>query len=53
MLTLNQQEIKEIQDYLNEIPTKYGLPLINYLNMKLQQNGEQVAQEVKQEEEKS
>ncbi len=53
MLTLNQQEVKEIQDYLNEIPTKYGLPLINYLNMKLQQSGEQVPQEVKQEEEKS
>lgn len=50
MLTLNQQEIKEMQDYINELPTKYGVPLLNYLNMKIQQQNPQVAQELPEEE---
>ena len=51
MLTLSQQEIKEIENYINEIPTKYGLPLINYLNTKIKQKGEDIAQEVNTKEE--
>jgi uncharacterized protein YutD len=50
MLTLNQQEIKEVQDYINELPTKYGVPLLNYINMKIQQQNPQVQQELPEEE---
>lgn len=52
MLTLNKQEIKEIQDYVNELPTKYGIPLLNYLNMKIQQQAPAQVQELPVEEEK-
>jgi hypothetical protein len=52
MLALNQQEVKEIQDYVNELPTKYGVPLLNYLNMKIQQQTSGQAQELPVEEEK-
>ena len=50
MLTLNQSEVKEIQDYINELPTKYGVPLLNYLNMKIQEQNQQPVQEVPEEE---
>lgn len=50
MLTLNEQEVKEIQDYVNELPTKYGVPLLNYLNMKIQQQTPAQAQELPVEE---
>jgi hypothetical protein len=50
MLTLNQSEVKEIQDYINELPTKYGVPLLNYLNMKIQQQNPQPQQELPEEE---
>lgn len=50
MLTLNQSEIKEVMDYVNELPTKYGVPLLNYLNMKIQQQNPQAEQELPTEE---
>lgn len=50
MLTLNQNEIKEIQDYINDLPTKYGVPLLNYLNMKIQQQNQPVQEELPKEE---
>jgi hypothetical protein len=35
MLTLNEQELKELDKFLQEMPLKYGLPLLNYLNEKI------------------
>lgn len=49
MLTLNEQELKELNNFLQEMPVKYGLPLINYLNARLKNqevvSGENVTSE--------
>jgi len=31
MLTLNEQQIKELEAFINQIPTQYGLPLLQFL----------------------
>ena len=31
MLTLNEQQIKELEAFINTIPTAYGLPLLQFL----------------------
>ena len=45
MLQLNETQIKELEAYINQIPTAYGLPLLQFLG-KL--NAEQNPQEVKE-----
>lgn len=30
-MTLNDEQLKEIENYLMDMPTKFGLPLLNYL----------------------
>ena len=37
MITLNEQEVQNLVNFVNDIPTKYGLPLINFINSKLGQ----------------
>jgi hypothetical protein len=37
MITLNQQEVTELQNYCLEMPGKYGISIINFLNAKVQQ----------------
>lgn len=31
MITLNQDQIKELEAFINQIPTAYGLPLLQFL----------------------
>ena len=31
MITLNEQQIKELEAFINTIPTAYGLPLLQFL----------------------
>lgn len=38
MITLNEQEVQNLVNFVNDMPTKYGLPLINFINSKLPQN---------------
>jgi hypothetical protein len=39
MLTLNEQQIKELEAFINTIPTAYGLPLLQFLGkINAQQN---------------
>lgn len=45
-ITLNEEQVKQLDAYFQEMPTKYGLPLIQFLS-KLAQ--EQNPQEVKEE----
>lgn len=46
MLILSEKEINEINLFIQEMPVKYGLPLINYLNLKIQeQKTENIVQE--------
>lgn len=48
-LTLNEEQIKQLDGYFQELPTKYGLPLIKFFSeLNQAQNGQQT--EVKEEE---
>jgi len=47
-ILLNEEQVKQLDAYFQEMPTKYGLPLIQFLS-KLAQ--EQNPEEVKVEEE--
>ena len=37
MIILNEQEVQNLVNFVNDMPTKYGLPLINFINSKLAQ----------------
>jgi hypothetical protein len=30
MITLSEQNLKELETFINEIPTKYGIPLLEF-----------------------
>ena len=32
MITLSEENLKELQKFIDEIPTKYGVALIQFLN---------------------
>tara|TARA_B100001248_G_scaffold262532_1_gene259194 strand:+ start:4457 stop:4606 length:150 start_codon:yes stop_codon:yes gene_type:complete len=34
MITLTQKEVDELKNFANEIPTKYGFPLLQFLSNK-------------------
>ena len=31
MITLNEQQLKDLEAFINQMPTMYGLPLLQYL----------------------
>jgi len=31
MITINQEQVKELEAFINTIPTAYGLPLLQFL----------------------
>ena len=37
MIQLNEQEVQNLINFANDIPTKYGMPLIQFINSKLPQ----------------
>lgn len=41
MITLNEQQIKELEAYINQIPTGYGLPLLQILGKIAQEQNPQ------------
>jgi hypothetical protein len=41
MLTLNEEQVKQLEAILSELPMKYGVPIFNILNAANQENGEQ------------
>ena len=41
MITLDETQVKELEAFIQEMPTKFGLPLLNFLT--------KIAQEQKQE----
>lgn len=48
-LTLNEEQLKQLDGYFQELPTKYGLPLIKFFSeLNQAQNGQETA--AKQEE---
>ena len=43
MITLNEQQLKELEQFINTIPTAYGLPLLQFLGkLNAEQNPQQV-----------
>lgn len=36
MITLTEQDLKELDKFIQELPVKFGLPLINFFNSKKQ-----------------
>ena len=37
MLTLNEKDLKDLNAFIQELPLKHGLPLLNFINAKLQE----------------
>lgn len=37
MLTLDQNALQELNNFIQEMPVKYGLPLLNFINAKLKE----------------
>jgi hypothetical protein len=35
MLTLIEKDLQELNNYIQELPVKHGLPLLNFLNSKI------------------
>jgi hypothetical protein len=50
-LLLDEKSLQEVSSFLQEMPLKHGLPLLNYLNAKIKEQGiNNVREEVKSEE---
>jgi len=47
MLTLNDQDLQQLNAFIQELPLKHGLPLLNFLNAKLAEKKEEVLEESK------
>ncbi len=46
MIKINQDQIKELEAFINSIPTAYGLPLFQFLGkLNAEQNPPQVVKE--------
>jgi hypothetical protein len=46
MITINQDQIKELEAFINQIPTQYGLPLLQFLGkLNAEQNPSQESTE--------
>lgn len=40
-ITLDQKALSELNSFIQEIPLKYGLPLLNFINQKIQEQNKQ------------
>ncbi len=45
MITINQDQIKELEAFINTIPTAYGLPLLQFLGKLAQEQNPPQVQE--------
>ena len=45
MLQLNETQLKELEAYINQIPTAYGLPLLQFLGKIAQEQNPQTTTE--------
>ena len=37
MLTLIEKDLQELNNFIQELPVKHGLPLLNFLNSKIEE----------------
>lgn len=42
MLTLNEKDLKDLNAFIQELPLKHGLPLLNFINAKMQEQTKEV-----------
>jgi hypothetical protein len=49
MITLNETQLKELEAYINQIPTAYGLPLLQFLGKIAQDQNPPQVQELQTE----
>lgn len=49
MITINQEQIKELEALINPIPTAYGLPLFQFFGKLAQEQNSPQVQEVETE----
>lgn len=50
MLTLNEKDLKDLNSFIQELPLKHGLPLLNFLNAKIaeqQKESKEISEEIK------
>ena len=40
MINLSEENVKELSDYANQIPTMYGLPILQYLQKLVEEQNE-------------
>jgi hypothetical protein len=45
MITLDEKNIEEIKNYLAELPLKYALPLVQYLEKLIQEQNQEISNE--------
>ncbi len=48
-VTFNEEQIKALQNWANELPTKYGMTFLNFLGKAIQDQNPPVAEEIKAE----
>lgn len=48
-VTLNEQQISMLQNWANDLPTKYGMAFMNFLNDEITKQNPPVAEEIKAE----
>lgn len=37
-ITLNEQHVTELNNFIQDLPVKFGLPLLNFMNKIIQEN---------------
>jgi len=42
MLTLNEKDLKDLNAFIQELPLKHGLPLLNFINAKMQEQTKEI-----------
>jgi hypothetical protein len=54
MLTLDEKDLQQLNLFIQEMPLKHGLPLLNFINGKIQEQiNKEIPQELKTEESNS
>jgi hypothetical protein len=48
-VTFNEEQIKSLENWANELPTKYGMSFLNFLAKAVQDQNPPVAEEIKAE----
>jgi hypothetical protein len=44
-IVLDQKALSELNNFIQELPLKYGLPLVNFINQKIKEQNEEVVVE--------